>query len=217
MATTNITIPEQTWTEISTVGCDFQVLGDNSVYAVSAVSAPTDLTIKKNIHPKKIYSFAVNGSEKLFIYSPIGRATIACDEGISETTKDGSAYNPTTGANRIEEIDPITLHNVSEEHLINEVNQAVGTYTTVIDMKNFKNGSIQWVISGGVTMKIYMSNDPDETIIADITSLVTGASSQTDNDGVGFLDTNIRVGTIMIEMTTTDTSNATDVFISRGN
>ena len=114
------------------------------------------------------------------------------------------------------------MHNIAGEHLVDEVNESVGTYRSLIDMSNYKNGSIQWALSGGVTMTIWATNSETADSTADtewenVTTSITGNASEVDNSGIAFLDTNIRCLKLMVKRVTSDTSNASDVWISRGN
>ena len=129
------------------------------------------------------------------------------------------AYNTTDQANRGNEIDPSTEHNVINEHIIDEANQVVSTYNTIIDLSSYKNSSIQWVVTGAVSMKFFLSNDEDQAIWSDKTTEISGVSSITSSatDTMAFLDTNIRAGSLRIEHITTTTVSSIDVFLSRGN
>lgn len=137
-------------------------------------------------------------------------------------TGDGSAYSSSANANRVEEIDPTTLHNVGPDHIVDELNQAAGTYRTIFSMENYKNASIHYDVSGGVTLTAWATNDDSaddsaDTGWIDVSTAILGASSIVDDSGIAFLDTNIRVSRIMLKHVTSDTSNVSDVFVYKGN
>jgi len=142
--------------------------------------------------------------------------------GGSNSTEDEAAYNPTTGANRVEEIDPTTLHNAGPDHLVDELNQAASTYRNIFSMEDYKNASIHYNVSGGVTLTAWSANDDSaddsaDTGWIDVSTTILGGASIVDSSGMAFLDTNIRVSRIMLKHITSDTSNATDIFIYKGN
>ncbi len=131
------------------------------------------------------------------------------------------AFNATDTADRNNEIDPITEHNVGPEHIIDETNQSASTYRSIIDLNSYKDLSLHWVLSGGVTLTFWASNDASaddssDTGWEDVTSIVTGNASEVDNSGIAFVDI-IRVDRLMIKYVTSDATNATDIFTMKGN
>ena len=122
---------------------------------------------------------------------------------------------------RVEEIDPVDLHYIND-HVVDEANEAAGTYRTEVSMAGYRNGSIQWELSGGVTMTLFVSNDPDADTSSDagwedVTSSITGSASQVDNSGFSLIPDVFRALKIMVKRVTSDSTNASDVFIMRGN
>jgi len=102
-------------------------------------------------------------------------------------------------------------------HFVDESNQAAATYLKLWSRKTFLHGSIQWKISGGVTLKIYASNDETADTSSmngwqDVTTQITGAATQVDNTGIAFLDTNMAFSKIMVEWVCSDATNAVDVW-----
>ncbi len=59
MATSMVSIPRDTWTLVSEVSVNFQVVGQSSVYIIESVSAPAagDLTIRKIANPRRLLNF----------------------------------------------------------------------------------------------------------------------------------------------------------------
>ena len=148
----------------------------------------------------------------------VGKMNTAVDEAVAEAIE--GSYSSSSNALRVEEIDPLNLHYVNE-HVVDESNEAAATYRTIIPFETYKSGSIQWNISGGVTMTIWATNDDTADATADtgwedITTEVTGNASEADNTGIAFLDTNISVSRLMIKRVTSDSSNASDVFVFKG-
>ena len=69
MATTKVTIPANTWTEVATASTSYQVITMKDVYVTEASSAPTGTEGSYKIaEPKKMYDFTrVDGN--LYAYS----------------------------------------------------------------------------------------------------------------------------------------------------
>ena len=79
MATSKKTMTANTWVEISTVDCTFQVTSDHDIYVSKQAAIPTDLTTPyKLAEGKKVYGF-VAGGEKLYGYSPSKTIIVAVD------------------------------------------------------------------------------------------------------------------------------------------
>lgn len=77
MATSQVIIPAETWTLISTSSVSFQIPEQSSAYAVEASAPPTDLSIRKKIQPGRIYTFTrIDGN--LYMYSDI-KISVAVD------------------------------------------------------------------------------------------------------------------------------------------
>ncbi len=68
MATSMVSIPKNSWTEVSTVSVRFQIPEQHNAYAVESVSIPTDLSIRNKINPGTVYTFQkLDGN--LYMYS----------------------------------------------------------------------------------------------------------------------------------------------------
>ncbi len=139
--------------------------------------------------------------------------------------KDGqvrlAGYTDLTGDTLVRENNPVTTQNV-DANIVSVTNVASGTYRVAVDHQNYNDGSLQWNISGGVTLTFWASNDEDADATADtgwedITVRVTGNTSEVDNSGIAFLDTKFRANQIMVKYVTSDSSNAVDVWYNKGN
>jgi len=141
--------------------------------------------------------------------------------GSGSTINGDSSYDSVTGTDKVTERDPVTLHNV-DDHLIDEVNQAIATYRNIFSMENYKNASIQCNISGGVILKIYGTDDKtaDNSSTSgwiDMSLDIMKQATLEDDEAMFLLDTNIRVLKFMVEYVTSDATNAVDVFVYKGN
>jgi hypothetical protein len=128
-----------------------------------------------------------------------------------------AVINTSSCALRVEVVNPPQEQYSGGIHFVDESNQAAATYRKLYSRKAFLHGSIQWNISGGVTLKIYASNDEtaDTSSLvgwADVTKEFTGSLTQVDNDGIALLDTGLAFSQIMVEWVCSDASNATDVW-----
>ena len=81
MATRKVSLTKNTWTELSTADCSFQLTTPGSILVTKQAALPTvpPSGIEKIADYKELYGF-VAGTEKLYGYS-IGRdAVVAVDE-----------------------------------------------------------------------------------------------------------------------------------------
>lgn len=76
MATSVIQIPKNTWTLLSSVSIEYQILGQNSAYIREALALPTDLSIRKTVAPGGVNVFNKIDSD-LYIYSPNANISVA--------------------------------------------------------------------------------------------------------------------------------------------
>lgn len=131
------------------------------------------------------------------------------------------AYDKSARANRQVDVNPSSQHAVYSEPIVDEANEAAATYRKMFSMQGYSNASIQWNISGGVTMTVWTTNDPSadesaDTGWEDSTTEITGNASEVDNTGIALIPT-LRVRAVMIKRITSDASNASDVLVSKGN
>jgi len=189
-------------------GDKLQILGDDILKAGAwRLLKREDYVITKGVSGKKV-QFEIKGIHEFGFGGP-GSG----DLSIVTTTA--------TSSLRVEEIDPITTHNVNDQ-IIDESNHAATTERTIIDHENYKNGSLEWTNSGGVTLTIFGCNNDSadasaDTGWTDLTTEITGVASQVDNSDLVFLDSNIRISRLMIKLVYSDTSNAADVWYYKGN
>ncbi len=78
MATSQVSIPKNVWTLVSSVSVSFQIPEQSSAYAIESVALPIDLSIRKKIQPGKIYTFTKLDGD-LYIYSPDVNNSVAID------------------------------------------------------------------------------------------------------------------------------------------
>lgn len=76
MATSVVTIAKNTWTLLSNISIEYQILGQNSAYIREATALPTDLSIRKTIAPGGVNVFNKIDSD-LYIYSPNANISVA--------------------------------------------------------------------------------------------------------------------------------------------
>lgn len=124
-----------------------------------------------------------------------------------------------TNSQIVSELNPDYSRYTAVEHIVDEANEAAATYRAAFNLEGYQSFSLQWNISGGVTMTVWGSNDPDadttaDTSWEDITTEVTGNASEVDNSGIVSKD-QIHYANIMIKRVAADASNASDVFIRK--
>ncbi len=129
-------------------------------------------------------------------------------------------YSSAMDANQSVELAPISEAYIKEV-LVEETNESADTYRASFSMSGSKSASLQWDISGGVTLTVWATNNDDadtsaDTDWEDITTQVTGNASEVDNSGIAFIDTNMMIDRIMIKRVTSDATNASDVIIKKG-
>ncbi len=126
--------------------------------------------------------------------------------GVIEQEKYADTVNE---AKIIQENNPVTLQNSYEQHVVDEANEAAGTYRYIWDTEHRKSGSFQWANSGGVTMTIWSTGDStaDDTADTgweDITTSITGNASEVDNTGFVFLPAEYRTKRLMFKYVLSD-------------
>lgn len=142
----------------------------------------------------------------------------------SDSLQVSVAYDPVTdysiGATKVVETNPDYAHYTSSFQLINDTDIAAATYRKVFNRESYRGASLHLRCSGGVTMTVWASNDPDADTTADtgwvdISSSVLGAASIVDTEGLYFIDTDQMTDKMMIKYVTSDATNAIDAFVKQ--
>lgn len=83
MATSTITLPENTWTLISNVSVDFQMQGKYPAYIVESIGSPADdLSIRKTALAGVMYTYSQIGSGD-FYARPVGDTAVISIEPVA--------------------------------------------------------------------------------------------------------------------------------------
>jgi len=106
---------------------------------------------------------------------------------------------------------------IANVHIVDEANLAAGTYYKMWDRRGKRHGSINMKCSGGVTVTLWATNDPEATTASeatwsDVTNTITGSSTLVDSGDMYFWDGNIVCRKMMIKYVTADASNAIDIW-----
>jgi hypothetical protein len=103
------------------------------------------------------------------------------------------------------------------ESLVSETNiTAAGTYRVEIDMDGYDNATIDVICSGGVSVDIFGTDNPDADDTADTGWVSLSATTITDTTDGWVLTGQEAWRKLMIKYVTSDTSNAIDVDVNLG-
>ncbi|MEM4260409.1 MAG: hypothetical protein QXG00_04190 [Candidatus Woesearchaeota archaeon] len=105
-----------------------------------------------------------------------------------------------------------TVSTSGRETIINFTNKAPGTYREVFSLGNYRYLSMHLQCSGGVTVTFWATNDPlanslSDNYWVDVTQLLTGQSSITDQSGLFFIDTPFITYKLMVKYVLSDNTN----------
>jgi len=80
MATTKVSLPENTWTEVATADCHFQNLSNVNIRVISKSTLPLDSEENWKVAvPFEIYLFEFASSENLYAYCPSEDGEVSYD------------------------------------------------------------------------------------------------------------------------------------------
>jgi hypothetical protein len=131
-------------------------------------------------------------------------------------------YDATTGANQTTILNPDYAHRTTPEEIMDETNLDTDSAYAAVYMDTYNHASIQYSLSGGVTLTVYGANDEsasdtDETSgWVDLGSTLLGAASVTDTDGFIFIDTDFIIHKFLVKVETSDATNAANLFLKKG-
>lgn len=140
--------------------------------------------------------------------------------GDSDGRLELASHITATKSDSVTESDPVSLHCDDEATLISDTNQDTVTTRNILDMYGYQSFSIDWTLTGGVTLSIWATNDPDADATADtgwfnISPNIIGTQSTTDTTDMVIVD-KLTVSKLMVKRETSDATNATDVHYKRG-
>lgn len=131
------------------------------------------------------------------------------------------AYDIPQDADKTSVRNPDYAHYTDIEQIIDETNLDTDSVYAAIYMASYQYFNLHVNVSGGVTVTVYVSNnsaaaDDDETSDwVDYSSVILGASSITDTEGMYFQDTPVMPLKFLVKVVTSDGSNAADIFLRR--
>lgn len=131
------------------------------------------------------------------------------------------SHDKSAKADRGINVNPDSTHNSYSDPVVDATNDDTTTIRKVVSLENYKDLSITWILSGGVIMTFWVSDDPDaddsaDTGWQDVTNDFTGSATQEDSSGSALVAT-VRAPKLMVKYITSDASNATNVWVSKGN
>jgi hypothetical protein len=127
-------------------------------------------------------------------------------------------YTEATDSKRIEEIDPTTQQYVGTEHIIDEANIAAATYVQEFSMIDYAHFSLQVLCSGGVTMTLWVSNDPARNVDGANDNgweQIAAFGPVVDGGLMFFVDTEGKALAYRVKYITADNTNAVDAYLVR--
>jgi len=207
--TTNVTITAS--------GFPFEV--DDSVCLVVSILYKDSATNTWKLLSNGMNGVSITASSNVITVAGAGTPFASGDSYVVGLQYQNKGYDKVPQAIRSWNTQPNWAHKTTLP-LIDESNEAAGTYRKMFSWQTYKNGSFQWSLSGGVTMTVWGSNNPaaddsSDTGWEDITTFLTGNPTEVDNSGMVFLDSNIACDKLMVKRVTSDNTNASDVFLHK--
>jgi len=118
--------------------------------------------------------------------------------------------------NKVRETFPDNWVKKPYESLVSETNIAAATYRVEIDMDGYDNATIDVICSGGVSVDIFGTDNPDADDTADTGWVSLSGTTITDTTDGWVLTGQEAWRKLMIKYVTSDTSNAIDVDVNLG-
>jgi hypothetical protein len=118
--------------------------------------------------------------------------------------------------NKVRETFPDNWVKKPYESLVSETNIAAATYRVEIDMDGYDNATIDVICSGGVSVDIFGTDNPDADDTADTGWVSLSGTTITDTTDGWALTGQEAWRKLMIKYVTSDTSNAIDIDVNLG-